>query len=59
MCDRCNGSRCARVTLVHLNIRAAVPWVDEIKPNQEDAALSVSQTETYCAVNCDDDTCVA
>jgi len=49
----------ARVTLVHLNIRAVVSWVDEIKPNQGDAALSVSQSETYCAASRNDDTCAA
>jgi len=41
-------SVCARVML---NIRVTVSWVDEIKPNQENAVLSavlsMSQTETY------------
>lgn len=61
VCNHYNGSRsvCARVTLVHLNIRAAALWVDEIKPNQGDAVLSASQTETYCTASCDNDTCIA
>lgn len=54
VCDYYSRSRCTRITLVHLNIRTVVPWVDEIKPNQGDAVLSALQTETYCATSSDE-----